>query len=607
MTDVKYNFEIDEKCPRSSQPKDIKITLKPHQMACLFKATQMEQTGCVEYETVDNTFTIGMRNINKISVRSNVGILGDIVGYGKTITALSIIANSDIDTIHSNSDMHVSICNSLNYSYLSYTTQNQNILKKNIIRSTLVIVPRGPVYVQWEKTIKNHTSLKYLAVENLNYIKKHLPKSSSNADDLMAYFDKYDVVLIKNTTLETLISYYSHIICPDQLSKIPLIRRWKRIMIDEVHDLCNTVPLMYYEYLWLISGTHESLLYSIRSYKSILYNMRDAITYDTINLILVKGTRDFVRSSFKIPPLNEFYYTCKMPSRMNVIKNFVCANILEKINANDMEGAIRDLGGKVDTQTNVVELVTNDLIREIANKERERDYINSLDIPTENKVTRIKTIDNDIAVKKEKLNDLQNRINEINTKMCSICMYDIERPMILECTHSYCAACIIQWMNKSVKCPECRHDIKTDKIISIMENGSSVPKKPECMSKLDTVVDIIEKNPQGKYLVFSQYDSGFSEIADTLSEKNITSSELKGNTSHMMNVLNKFKSGEIKVILLNTNFAGSGIDISFATDVIIFHSMGLAKNQAIGRAQRIGRTEQLNVHYLCYEHEAVTT
>ena len=86
-------------------------------------------------------------------------------------------------------------------------------------------------------------------------------------------------------------------------------------------------------------------------------------------------------------------------------------------------------------------------------------------------------------------------------------------------------------------------------------------------------------------------------------ENNIKFEFLKGNTSHMMNVLEKFKSGEIKIILLNTQYTGSGIDINYATDVIIYHSMGIDKQQAIGRAQRVGRTEQLTIHNLCYEHE----
>jgi ERCC4-related helicase len=78
---------------------------------------------------------------------------------------------------------------------------------------------------------------------------------------------------------------------------------------------------------------------------------------------------------------------------------------------------------------------------------------------------------------------------------------------------------------------------------------------------------------------------------------------LKGNTSHMVNVLNKFKNGELNIIFLNTQYAGSGIDISDATDIIIFHKMGSDKEQAIGRAQRVGRTTELYIHNLCYEHE----
>ena len=71
----------------------------------------------------------------------------------------------------------------------------------------------------------------------------------------------------------------------------------------------------------------------------------------------------------------------------------------------------------------------------------------------------------------------------------------------------------------------------------------------------------------------------------------------------MLNVLERFKNGITKIILLNTQYAGSGIEINCATDVIIFHSMGLDKQQAIGRAQRVGRTSVLNIHNLCYEDE----
>jgi len=604
MKDDIFGIELSDKSPRYHQPQEITVKLKPHQLAGLYKAVKMEQDGKLMY-IIPEKRQIGTEFTEQdieIEMKSNIGILGDLVGYGKTLMALSIVAASDLDKMHTNSEMNVSFSNPYNYSYISYSKQNPNILKQHVINSTLIIVPRGPVYVQWEKTIKQMTNLKYLAIENLSYIKKHLPSEDSSESEIISYFNQYDVVLIKNTTFEVLLNRFKGIVIKDVLGQIPLIKRWKRVMIDEAHDLIHSISLIYYEYLWLISGTYNNLLYSIKSYRSLLFHIRESINYDTIDLLTIKGNRDFVRNSFKIPPPNETTYICKMPTQMNMIRGFVCQNILNKLNANDIEGAIIELGGKIDTQTNFIDLVSNELRREITNKEREKEYIESLDIPNENKRMRIKTIQNEINTKNQKLEDLKNRINEIGTKMCSICMYDIENPLILECTHSYCATCIVQWLEKSLKCPECRNEINTEKIVSIMKEIPDNP-KPKIMNKIETLINIINNNKNGKFIIFSQYDSSFIDMKDVLDKNKITFSEMKGNTKHMMNILNNFKNGSLQVILLNTNFAGSGIDISFATDVIIYHTMGVAKQQAIGRAQRVGRNDVLNIHYLCYEHE----
>lgn len=606
MSEFEYGLEIDESVPRAQQPDKITVTLKAHQLAGLYKAVQMEKDGGINYSLApDNGDT---SNYDKVSVKTNIGILGDIVGYGKTLTALSIIASSKIDEIYINNEMNNSYCNPKNYSYLSYTKNNKNILPSNaIINSTLIIVPRGPVYVQWQKALKNHTNLSYIAVENLTYIRKNLPDENADHKTIIDYFNQYDVVLIKNTTLDTLISYYNThqtLTANGQIAIISFIKKWKRIMIDEAHDICNSIPLMYYEYLWLITGTYENIIYSLRSYRNILYHIRDAINYDTIDLILVKCKKEFVKNSFKIPAPVEKYYLCKMMAQINAIKGFLTSSVLEKINANDISGAIKDLGGKSDTKDNIIELVSNEFTRDIQNKELEKVYVTGLDIPNETKMSRLRVINNDISIISNKLTYLKERMTELETKMCSICMYDIETPIILECTHSYCASCIVQWMGKNMNCPECRKAIKPEKMVSIVnEIKEPAIVEQQIYSKTDTLLNIIKANPNGKYLVFSKYDSGFVNLSDTLSNHNITSSELKGNTPHMMKVLEKFKDGRINVILLNTHFAGSGIDISYATDVIIYHAMGLAKFQAVGRAQRVGRTDTLNVHYLCYEHE----
>ena len=178
----------------------------------------------------------------------------------------------------------------------------------------------------------------------------------------------------------------------------------------------------------------------------------------------------------------------------------------------------------------------------------------------------------------------------------------ITNPILLKCNHSYCAICIINWIKNNSKCPECRNIINIDELIAITDKKENFQENT-ILNKVDTLINIINSKENGKFLVFSKFESGFFDIIQKLKDNNITYAELKGNTSHMMNVLNSFKNSKVKVILLNTYHAGSGIDISFATDVIIFHSMGLYKNQAVGRAQRVGRIDKLFIHNLCYDQE----
>lgn len=621
LDDYEYNIEIDSNSPRSEQPLKIISKLKPHQLACLYKAIKLEKTGYIKYniDRTNNEDYFETSELNyKIDFKSNIGIIGDIVGYGKTLTALSIVASVDVNDIHINNVVNRGYNVNDAYSYFTYSRVNNNIIKENIINSTLIIVPRGPVYAQWEKSLKENTTLKFLAISNLNFIKKFLPAyKNNNYLEVIKYFNEYDVVLIKNTTLECLLSYYSNRDTIDRYSGYPIINRWKRIMIDEAHELCSKIPNLYYYQLWLISGSYKHIIYNINAFNKILSKFRNQLSNDIIDLMSIKCKKEFVQNSFRIPAPIEKYYLCKLNKQVNIIKNFISQSVLDKINANDISGAIKELGGKSETENNLIELVSKEIKKDITNKEKEREYVSGLDIPIENKSQRLKNIDSDIAVNKDKLLNLTKRVSEFDNKLCGICIDLIDNPVLLECNHSYCATCLISWMeyktsnliNNNKNCPECRLQINPDKIIAIVKNKEkecSVENEitvPEQLKKEDMLLHIIKNNPTGKFIIFSNYDNNFMQLISLLRENQITSSELKGHTTHMCNVLDNFQKGNIKVILLNSYFAGSGIDISYATDIIIFHNMGLNKIQAVGRAQRVGRKDYLTIHNLCYEHE----
>jgi hypothetical protein len=617
-----YDIEIDSNSLRSGQPTKIKKILKPHQLACLYKAIYMENVGSIIYKNNSQNRDVNLRNIpNTIKISTNIGIIGDIVGYGKTLTALSIIAHNPLDKIHINTTKVHSFHSSKAYNYFTAVSDNVNLHNfDNMISSTLIIVPRGPVYVQWEKTLKDSTDLKYIAIEDLNYIKKNLPTFKNNNErDIIDYFNQFDVVLIKNTTLDRLLNYYN-----TPISNIRhFIYNWKRIMIDECHDIINKIEIFNYLFIWLISGTYFNMCNKISSTSySQYYNIKDILREDYINYILVKCNKEFVKESFKIPPIIEYYHLCKMSKYLRVIKKYINSSILDKINANDISGAIKDLGGKNETEEGIATLICADMNKNLSNKQKEREYTLGLDILEETKVNRIKTIDNEIVLIEGKIKDLTERITEINTKICSICLDNVTHPIILECTHIFCGSCLFNFLNSQTynstnikKCPDCRAEIKsTENLTAIVTTKDNITNEIVCsgdntnkigkgiLNKEDTLLEILKNKPDGKFIVFSRVDV-FTKIIKLLVSNKITFAELKGHTAHMMNVLKDFKNGLINVILLTTQYAGYGIDINYATDVIIFHSMAVDKQQAIGRAQRVGRTHNLIVHNLCFEHE----
>ena len=158
-----YDLELNDANYQAPQPENILVKLKPHQLTSLYKAIDMENSGELEYKIKNSNLLLNGDNSNlanedeeytEVKIGTNVGIFGDMVGYGKTLIALSLIASNNLNNIHINPTFIKNYNSCRSYNYLTMSTANNNIKKDdNIINSTLIIVPRGPVYLQWEKMI----------------------------------------------------------------------------------------------------------------------------------------------------------------------------------------------------------------------------------------------------------------------------------------------------------------------------------------------------------------------------------------------------------------------------------------------------------------------
>jgi hypothetical protein len=120
-----------------------------------------------------------------------------------------------------------------------------------------------------------------------------------------------------------------------------------------------------------------------------------------------------------------------------------------------------------------------------------------------------------------------------------------------------------------------------------------------------TMIDndqIVQKDR--KFLIFTQFDNTFKEIEEKLETSSIISQRLIGTGAYISKTVERFNSGETKVLMLNAKHYGAGLNLQTCTDIIIYHKMtDEMEQQLVGRGQRLGRTSQLRVHRLCYDHE----
>lgn len=114
------------------------------------------------------------------------------------------------------------------------------------------------------------------------------------------------------------------------------------------------------------------------------------------------------------------------------------------------------------------------------------------------------------------------------------------------------------------------------------------------------IVDInADKTP--KYLVFTKWASCANELQDILKVRGINSVILRGTSKTIKKTINTFKTDPtVNVMFMYSTAYCAGLNLEFATHMIFYHSIleRAVITQLIGRAQRLGRKESLQLIYL---------
>lgn len=598
---IDYSFDkstIFDEDDISEQPLGIvNIDLYLHQKLCLQKMKKLEEQNIIYNENDPRV----VKEENITSLHTDFGFLADIPGYGKSLTMLSLIL-SNPNLSFKEKQENIQIGNGFRYTYSSNKEKKQKLL------TNLFIVPFITIS-QWKEYIERYTDLSFKII-----------KTKKDFENYKTYFNEFECIIVTDTMYENFDAGY--------ISSIVL----SRLILDEADSItiksATKIGLPDAVFTWFISGTIGNL-FDI-SVKGLNYYDRKKIpmlikrtlcefpfSIETIkNTVIVKNSLEFINKTMSIPIIDEKIIVSKDPNLITVIKGLVSEDILKMINAGNEEEAIKILKIETSTETNLSKILTEKLLEELDNLNKQYFYIESTKGDRKKKEEQLKKIQQNIDEYKEKIQILKERLSsKLNEQECQICMEDFSSTrtkIMMKCCNSItCSKCIVIQLSEKNTCFLCTTPINESDIFSIqenaIENAIEINNEYSINNDKDENLEILLKklefkNQVLKIIIFADNNSCYNIISNKVRSLNIPIFDAKGRIDSK---IENFKNAkQTQILFLNSNFCGEGINLTFCTDIIFWHKMDKNKEQqVIGRGQRLGREQQLRVWKIFNENE----
>jgi E3 ubiquitin-protein ligase SHPRH len=157
--------------------------------------------------------------------------------------------------------------------------------------------------------------------------------------------------------------------------------------------------------------------------------------------------------------------------------------------------------------------------------------------------------------------------------------------------------------NGRLKCSVCRHQQLYKNVYFVTcSSTTSVPTvlgnfSNKIVTIVETVLDLRKADPNVKIIIFSQWETILSVVADALKENSIL---FRSKSPKFHACIEAFQDAREKVtcLLMPLRFGSKGLNLTMATHVFLVEPIldPGEELQAIGRVHRIGQTRETFVH-----------
>jgi hypothetical protein len=631
-----YDNELSAESPRVTTPSWLKTPLLPHQQAMLAAAIALERGKSDGIEIGDAE--------EPAKLYTSYGILGDRVGSGKSLTALALVRVPPPSPDYVEFQLrNASLREGRDVGILRKRNQlrTDSGIDLQHIPASLFIIPHA-LMGQWETYAQRDTDLTVL------YIKR---KADALSPDFLDRAKTVDAVFVSS-------SMWSSLKHAQPLHRL----LWNRVFVDEADtiNITSTPEEVRGLFYWFISASWLNLLFANGAFINttthysppphipqriidriqalqmhtghisipgcrhtnfvrLMCAIPSQINMITINHAMQQSARlvlhssdAFLRTSFTTPVVTHVQVDCTTPSNIHVLDSFISAEMMERLHAGDVHGALDHVGiAAKDTET-LVESVTRSLERDLRTAKAKLDYKTAIEYSSpELKEKALEACHQAIASIESRIRAIKDRVENAAAQTCPICYGDVDTATVVPCCKQlFCFECLCRSLKHVAACPLCRtriEDLKTLEVLgsgAAASGGAAAPPAPAKLTKKNACMDFLTRNPAAKTLIFSNYDASFTGLESSMEEAGISYATVTGSQARIGKVLHDFEHGKYRVLFLNARNMGAGLNIEAATHVILFHRMCTnLQTQILGRAMRLGRTAPLTVLHLLHSNE----
>eukprot|EP00873_Tetraselmis_striata_P043973 jgi/Tetstr1/464237/TSEL_009042.t1 len=590
--------------------------LLPHQLAAL-RAMLDTERGCDDLAVGDGD-----------SVSTRMGVLGDKPGSGKSYVVAALLLDCGHDHIPGCSAVRTRICHNMSAT-MAPAEDHLDPLPLNVL-----VVPHN-IVGQWSRVLAQ-----FGAGERATAV--------SRTGDLSSAVEVVAALAEGESPVRLIMVSAS--LYPDVCTVLRgHQRRATRVVFDEADSLRFRDGVCPARFHWFVTASVHNLFTTWRVSRGPVValhsdgvvaddivtgsgcnsrHIRSFFSFDCVtwsrfaSRTVVITDNAFVDASFDLQPPETVLVECLAPLHTRALSGIASRDILDRLHAGDLDTALAYMHPeRTDSEQNIVSAALAQFDLELDNASAELEFMQRRRYATRTQAeTAVARQRAKVARIRENIQNVKDRIQ--GAADCLICFSHMANKTVVPCcSNSFCLSCITTWVTSASRsCPMCKRRLLTSDFLVCRDGEPASPPRDEYRSggvafdrlrpkidNLDCLLRHLGSGEGSKVLFFCDNEYALENAGKRAMERaGIRAEALKGNASVINKRVREFdRASEPRALLVNCRHYGCGLNLSRATDVIIYHAVDSRMDrQIVGRAQRPPRSGVLRVWRFVYRTES---